>query len=91
MASCGMLCRVDLVRTDVSEEPSASVIRVTIICALGTTLVVTSNRCVACEVSVSSVKRLTAAQACASCYLHSLVSIARFLYCQERRLEVASL
>jgi hypothetical protein len=39
-----MLRRVDLVRTDVSEEPSASIIRVTRIGDLGTTLAVTSNR-----------------------------------------------
>jgi hypothetical protein len=43
MASSGMLRRVALVRTDVSEELSASVIRVTRIGDLGTTLVVTSN------------------------------------------------
>jgi hypothetical protein len=35
---------VALVRTDVSEEPSASFIRVTRIGELGTTLAVTSNR-----------------------------------------------
>jgi hypothetical protein len=35
---------VALVRTDVSEEPSASIIRVTRIGELGTTLAVTSNR-----------------------------------------------
>jgi hypothetical protein len=44
MPSSGMLRRVALVRTDVSEEPSASFIRVTRIGELGTTLAVTSNR-----------------------------------------------
>jgi hypothetical protein len=39
-----MIRRVVLVRTDVSEERSASIIRVTRIGELGTTLVVTSNR-----------------------------------------------
>jgi hypothetical protein len=43
MASSGMLRRVALVRTDVSEEPSASIIRVTRISELET-LAVTSNR-----------------------------------------------
>jgi hypothetical protein len=43
MASSGMLRRVALVRTDVSEELSASFIRVTRIGELGT-LGVTSNR-----------------------------------------------
>jgi hypothetical protein len=43
MPSSEMLRRVDLVRTDVSEELSAS-IRVTGIGELGTTLAVTSNR-----------------------------------------------
>jgi hypothetical protein len=42
--SSGMLRRVALVRNDVSEEPSASFIRVTRIGELGTTLAVTSNR-----------------------------------------------
>jgi hypothetical protein len=42
-ASSGMLRRVTLVRTDVSEELSAS-IRMTRIGELGTTLAVTSNR-----------------------------------------------
>jgi hypothetical protein len=40
-----MLHRVALVRTDVSEEISASIIRVTRISELGTTLGETSNRC----------------------------------------------
>jgi hypothetical protein len=39
-----MLRRVALVRTDVSEELSASFIRVTRICEIRTTLAVTSNR-----------------------------------------------
>jgi hypothetical protein len=44
MASSGMLRRVALVITDVSEELGASIIRVTRIGELGTTLAVTSNR-----------------------------------------------
>jgi hypothetical protein len=44
MASSGMLRRVALVRTNASEELSASFIRVTRICELGATLAVTSNR-----------------------------------------------
>jgi hypothetical protein len=44
MASSGMLRRVALVRTDVSEELSASFIRVTKIGERGTTLGVTTNR-----------------------------------------------
>jgi hypothetical protein len=44
MTSSGMLRRVALVTTDVSEEFGASIIRVTRISELGT-LAVTSNRC----------------------------------------------
>jgi hypothetical protein len=44
MVSSGMLRRVALVRTEVSEELSTSFIRVTRFCELGTTLAVTSNR-----------------------------------------------
>jgi hypothetical protein len=44
MASSGMSHRVALVRMDVSEELSASIIRVKRIGELETTLAVTSNR-----------------------------------------------
>jgi hypothetical protein len=44
MASSGMLRRVALVKTDVSEELSASITRVTRISDLVTTLAVISNR-----------------------------------------------
>jgi hypothetical protein len=46
MASSGMLRRVALVRTDVSEEFSASFIRVTRLSELGTMLPETSNHLV---------------------------------------------
>jgi hypothetical protein len=45
MVSSGMLRHVALVRTDFSEEISASFIRVARIGELGTTLAVTINRC----------------------------------------------
>jgi hypothetical protein len=44
MLSSGMLRRVALVRTDVEEECSASIIRVTRFDELEATLTVTSNR-----------------------------------------------
>jgi hypothetical protein len=44
MQASGMLRSVAPVRTDVSEELSASIIRVTRIGELGTTLAVTINR-----------------------------------------------
>jgi hypothetical protein len=44
MASPGMLRLVALVRIDVSEELSASIVKVTRIGELGTTLAATSNR-----------------------------------------------
>jgi hypothetical protein len=43
MLSSGMLRRVALVRTDITEELTASIIRVTRIGELGPTLAVTSN------------------------------------------------
>jgi hypothetical protein len=43
MVSSGMLRRVGIVRTDVSEEPSASIIRVTRIGELGTTLAASAS------------------------------------------------
>jgi hypothetical protein len=52
MTSSGMLRRAALVRTNVSEEPNASFIRVTRICELGATRAVTS------KVFIRSVRRL---------------------------------
>jgi hypothetical protein len=54
MVSSGLLRRVALVRTDVSEELSASFIRVTRIDEPGTTLAVTSNRRTQCVCVVPS-------------------------------------
>jgi hypothetical protein len=45
MPSSGMLLHVALVRTDVSKECRASIIRVTRIGELGTMLAITSNQC----------------------------------------------
>jgi hypothetical protein len=55
MPSSGMLRRVSLVKTDVLEELSASIMRVTRICELGTTLAITSNRRMQNEASYDSV------------------------------------
>jgi hypothetical protein len=49
MVSSGMLRRVALVRTDVSNEPGASFIRVTRIGEVGTTQAATSNRRDSCH------------------------------------------
>jgi hypothetical protein len=44
MSSSGMFRRVPLVRTDVSKESTASIIKMTRIGELGTTLAATNNR-----------------------------------------------
>jgi hypothetical protein len=54
MASFGMIRRVAFVRIDVSEELTASFIRITRIGELGTTLAVTSNRQLTASVDPSS-------------------------------------
>jgi hypothetical protein len=54
MTSSGMLRRVALVITDVSEDLSASIIRLTRIGGLGTALAVTSNRRTLHAASVAS-------------------------------------
>jgi hypothetical protein len=60
MTSSGMLRRVALVRTDVSEETSAFIIKVTRIGELGTMLAVTSNRRTKFLLNVNSYKSHTA-------------------------------
>jgi hypothetical protein len=54
-----MIRRVALVRTYVSEEPSASFIRVTRISELGTTLAATSNQCMLWRNTKSVLTRAT--------------------------------
>jgi hypothetical protein len=54
VASTGMLRRVAIVRTDVSEELSSSFIRVTRIGELGTTLAVTSKLRNVCRLLVTA-------------------------------------
>jgi hypothetical protein len=53
MPPSGMWRRATLLSTDVSEEHSASIIRVTWIGELGTTLAVTSNRCTLWRITMS--------------------------------------
>jgi hypothetical protein len=48
MPSSELLCRVALVRADVSEESSASIIRVTRIGELGKLAVTSNETCVSC-------------------------------------------
>jgi hypothetical protein len=59
MSYSGILRRVALVRYDVSEQRSASIIKVTRTGALGTTLAVTSNRSVIANVVSSSLILVT--------------------------------
>jgi hypothetical protein len=54
MPSSGVLRRVALVKTDVSEGRSASIIRLRRIGELGTTLAVTSNRISSQRASITS-------------------------------------
>jgi hypothetical protein len=58
MVSSGMLRRMALVRSDISEELSASFITVARICELGKMLAVTSNR--RTELGISSRRALVA-------------------------------
>jgi hypothetical protein len=74
MPSSGMLCRVDLVRTDVSEERSASFIRVTRVGELGTTLVVTSNRCIVTSENTAFFSILVLFDSRQGKYFHSSIS-----------------
>jgi hypothetical protein len=74
MASSIMLRRVALVRTRVSEELSASFIRVTIICELGTTLAVTTIATDAAADEPESDEII---------YISSLITTGEFTYCME--------
>jgi hypothetical protein len=85
MVSSGMLRRVALVRTDVSEELSASFIRVTRIGELGTTLAATSKSVASCcygdnvtllyvdDVRISQETHLWASTVCYSNSLNSFM------------------
>jgi hypothetical protein len=75
MVSSGLLHRVALVRTDVSEEPGAS-IRVTKIGALGTTQAATSNRRTLRRIGISTQR--TSVASCTD-FCHPDEGGARFL------------
>jgi hypothetical protein len=77
MASSGMFCRVALVRTDVSEELSASFIRVTRIGELGTTLAVTNNRRTASVVPSSPILIILMKEVLSSSYASVLTRATR--------------
>jgi hypothetical protein len=68
MLSSGTLRRVDILRTDVSEERRGSIIRVTRIGELGTTLAVTSNRRTLRRNTMCSVLRLLVAAIVVPCH-----------------------
>jgi hypothetical protein len=68
MSPSGMLRRVALVITDVSEELSVSFIRVTRIGELGTMLAVTSTAYVGCHTDEGGAKFL---RNVGSCYSHT--------------------
>jgi hypothetical protein len=74
MVSSGMLRRVALLKTDVSEEPSASFIRVTRIGELGTILAATSNRRTLRPVDIQFANHITHFPNGSLPKLHSLLS-----------------
>jgi hypothetical protein len=68
MVSSGLLRRMALVRTDVSEEPGASFIRVTRIGELGTTLAATDVRCEEIPSGIGFSSERTSVANCSLCY-----------------------